>query len=282
MADVGMWFDRADEAIRTNAAQGTVTPVEAAPVLITLTGAAMPTGLRRSYTGSGQWRSSATALLATGRWLVKFRISSANADPAAINALLDRAIAAVTLPAEPVAGVTPIRALPPGTPIVRIVQPCTDTIRWRNASVVRSRDSGMLGALLMGALSQAPQEGEEDVTVGPPLSARPLCRDATELPDGAGGVYRVTGEPQQYWLTLSDNGLVASVGADELAGLIEERSLFAITLLDPQRTLSFPHFNRLPSPTQAWQMLNGTAPTGMVNYDPELGSDRTITISPPR
>lgn len=283
IADIGLWFDRADQVIRNNAALGTVSAVETGPTPITVAGGAVPTGLRRSYTGTGAWRTSATALIATGRWIVKFRVSSANADTVAINALLDAAIQSVALPAQAVAGATPIRPLPPGTPIVRVVEPCTDTVRWRNAATVCNRDTGMLGALLMGALAQSANDSSSDDdgdVSGPPLSARPLCRDATQLEGGIAGVYRVAGDDAQYWIAIGDNGAIASVGEDGLAGLVERRRLFSVTLLDPQRTLSFPHYSRLPAPAQAWRMLNSTAPTGMVNHDPEMGSDRTITISP--
>lgn len=283
IADIGLWFDRADQILRSNAALGTVTPVEASPLSITVAGSPVPNGLRRSYTGTGEWRTSATALVASGRWIVKFRVSSVDSDTAAINALLDAAIAAVALPSQPPAGATPVRPLPAGAPIVRVVEPCADTVRWRNANVVRNRDTGMLGALLMGALAQTAQEpaaDQEENLVGPPLSARPLCRDATQLEGGMASVYRIAGEEGQYWIAIGDNGAIASVGQDGLAGLVERRTLFAVTLLDPQRTLSFPHFNRLPAPPQAWRVLNTTAPTGMVAFDPELGTDRTITISP--
>jgi hypothetical protein len=140
--DVGIWFDRADWAIRQNPVWGNVTPSRPAPLTFAHGSATTASAMRQSYAASGQYRATATAIVPTGRWLVKVRASVRNGTVEEVDARLSAALAALRLDATRHGGVA-----------ARPILPCVTPVRWRNArQQPRTMDDALMGALL-GALA---------------------------------------------------------------------------------------------------------------------------------
>ena len=289
--DIGLWFDMAERVLRSNPTLADVTPTSAAPVLVTPAGLDVASGLRRSYTSSGPMHTTAMAMMPVGRWILKVRISSPNADAAAIDALMDAALASVRLPEGRVNGQA-----------ARVVMPCTAPVNWRRAralvpDLTTALLSGTLQMMLQGnpppddataaaaaagsvddaaeaaiaatggqaEAAGAPEDGE-DATRADHLSAD-VCRDATVLPD-IKQVYRSPADGARYWVAFSDSGhLIEVAPAFSLSGGDDQSE---IIYLSPQETLVFGRYNRLPTPEQVIDTLTHGRPAVGINYDPEI------------
>ncbi len=276
--DVGFWFDRAEQSLGANPMLAGLAPTEAEPRRFATAVSPTMSGLRQSYRSTGRWRATGTAIFPTGRWLVKVRASSSSLDSAAIDALLDAAIAAIRTPADAVAA-----------PEARIVSACPDTVRWRTARVVApSTEDALIGGVLSmmanniaaGRTDTASEEanaGEADAPLPAGLAAPTLCRDAVEAGDGK--VYRVPGDSERYWIGLGDSGdfvVVAPSASAALMGGDEDRR--SVTLVTPTRTLNYSGFNRLPAPSQVVQMVQRNRPISATGFDPEMEQTGRTTI----
>ena len=277
--DVGYWFDRAEMALATNPRlsgliAGSESPVAFAPVATSPAAA-----LRRSYSSSGQWVATGTAMVPTGRWLVKIRASSASRSIAQIDALIDAALAAITLPeTQTQAGAA------------RVIAPCTDVVRWRNARAVAPSMEDVLLASVMSMMVDekrtAEDNGEsrasEGTTAASGLADPALCRDTAAASPLT--VYRVPGNSDVYWLGINDAGDYAvvspAIGPQLMGGNRNQRS---VSLLTPTRTLHYSGFNRLPAPRQVAELLERGRPVSAVNFDPEMqqAGQNTVEIGVP-
>lgn len=274
--DVGFWFDRAEQALDANPMLSALAPTEGTARRFATAVSPTMSGLRQSYRSTGRWRATGTAIFPTGRWLVKVRASSSSLDAAAIDALLDAAIAAIRTPADA-----------PSALEARIVSACPDTVRWRTARVVApSIEDALIGGVLSMMANDAAQgrtdeasgegsAGEADAPVPAGLAAPTLCRDAAEAGDGT--VYRVPGDNQRYWIGIGDSGdfvVVAPSASAALMGGDEDRR--SVTLVTPTRTINYSGFNRLPAPSQVIQMVQRGRPISATGFDPEMEqADRT-------
>jgi hypothetical protein len=275
ITDLGLWFDRSEQVLSLNPRLGTATPIEAAPLPIMLGGSSDPIGLRRSYRGTGEWRSTATAMLQSGRWIIKIRASSSNPDIATVTRLVDSALTGITLPRTPRSGATALRAAP--MPI-RVVQPCTDTVRWSNATAPRDANRGMMSAAMLAITPLAPGQTAEAPADQVPIAATALCRDATQINGMPANVYRVPGNDQNYLLLIGDSGTTIDVRVitRQMEGQLVRLGM--VSVMENQRSLAFPPFDALPAPIQAIQLLQMRRPTGVLSFDPETTDERTLQI----
>jgi hypothetical protein len=262
-ADVGVWFDRAEQVLASNPMLRDIAPVETAPVAFAPPGGNVLSGLRRAYISSGEWRATATALYPTGRWLVKIRVSSSTRDANALSRLIDAAIAGITLHAS---AITP--------PPARIILPCATPVRWRTA---RAMQPSMMDALLGAAMISMAASGDLD-DADDPAEAAPrqpvallsptLCRDATPL--AMASAYRDPAVADAYWVALGDAGAVGRVGpAMTIEGVSDRNAAIDLSIATPTGGGTYAQFNRVPSPEQAYRLLTTGGPGVTISFDPE-------------
>lgn len=272
--DVGFWFDRSELALPANPMFAGLAPTTAEPVRFATSISPTMSSLRRSYSSTGRWRGTGTAVMPVGRWLVKIRASSAALDAAAIDRLIDSTIAAIRLPADATAA-----------PEARIIAACADSLRWREAQMVQPSMEDVLMASATLAIVAEAEPTEPDRPHG--LAQPDLCRDPIEA-DG-GTVYRSPGETGLYWIGYGDSGAFATVAPalslDELTDSPSRRgnARLSVTLATPTDSLVYPNFDRLPTPRQVTAMLNSRGPISRTSFDPEApeGNRPEIQITTP-
>ena len=99
-----LWFERTRIAMLDNVG----TFEDAAPRSFALGGPA-PNGLRAEFAPTGKaWKATSVALMQSGEWLIKARVTSTTLDRAGVAARMDRLLAAVRF-AKPVAAPLPLR-----------------------------------------------------------------------------------------------------------------------------------------------------------------------------
>lgn len=260
--DVGFWFDRAEIVLPLNPLLGSVAASTDQPIAFASSISPTPSALRRSYSSTGRWKATGTALIPAGRWLVKVRASSSSLDAAAIDRLIDAAIAAIRLPADAQA-----------SPAARVIMPCAESIVWQQATAIVPTDSSALEASL-GAVVTSGARGTAAVTDGFGLADPSLCRDATTLEFGS--VYRAPLDPKRYWIGYSDSGDVAVVGPASQSDTDVQAGLFVAT---PVESLLFPGFDSLPAPSQALAALTSGRSLASASFDPEAPSGEAVQFT---
>lgn len=94
-----LWFERTRTAMLDNVG-GFDTSKPPRP--ITVGGGAQPNGLRQEFPTFGKdWRATSFALVQSGEWLIKARVSSTTLEEAGVAARMDRLLAALTFAAAP-------------------------------------------------------------------------------------------------------------------------------------------------------------------------------------
>lgn len=267
--DVGLWFDRAEQVMMANTALGTVTPVSEGPTAFALPISPTASALRRVYSTGGEWRSTAIAIAPSGRWLLKLRVTSSALDAPGLEALVERAFAAIRLPADAVA-----------SPPARIVPACATPVQWRRARE-RSPDLAdsllaSMGIIVMNNAMRSEADTPEGEAVRPFGLALPdLCRDQADL--GTNAAYRSPSNDAVYWVVLGDSGPYAIIASPVLGDRAGDRSL---TVATPTDTLIFGKYNRAPSPEQVVETVTRTGPTAATGFDPEAEAARQPAATP--
>ncbi len=203
-------------------------------------------GLRIAYETGGQFKSTALAIAPLGEdWIVKFRVSSRTMSPPQLNALVDRAIAALNWPTK----------ASPHQAAVAMTACTTPTPELKKAKIVKQDGAmALFGALVGGAIAADDNQ---------PVTRVTYCRDL-----GASrqfGLYRAENDPQRYLLSLGDSGRAIFVGRDELSetvsgemkGKKKSGAIYAVRLVVPGSTTQYPSVDRLPPPDQALQIVSG-------------------------
>jgi hypothetical protein len=240
--DLPLWFDR---QVLTIMLPQTGAP---APVITGFTrpGASVASGLRAAMTDdehNTHMRSTAVAIapLAPG-WLVKIRMGSPRLDPAALNERLTAFAAALHWPAETA-----------GARVAVPIEPCPTPLQLREARIVRPEGSDVIMDSVLGTIR--PEPGEP---TGPPPV---FCREPGATVEW--GVYRADQSTDSYLIALYEAGLAIGVGdASGLSALLGQngRHRFSVTLYERGATSSYPSFNRLPPPVQAWTLVRRGQP----------------------
>lgn len=239
--DLPLWFDRALTMIMLPQA-GAPAPAVAG---FTRPGASVASGLRAAMTdneATTHMRSTALAVapLAPG-WLIKVRMGSARLDPAALNERLTAFVAALRWPAETA-----------GARAAVAIQPCPAPLQLREARIVRTDGANVIMDSLIGQLR--PEPGEP---VGPPPV---FCREPGATVER--GVYRPDRSTDRYLIALDETGLAIGVGDSGLSALLNpnSRPRFSVTLYERNATSTYPSFNRLPPPDQAYRLVREGRP----------------------
>lgn len=246
---VPIWFDRAQTQIQLRETYGGVTPATAEPVAFASPHANVPAALRQVYAPmKPPYRATGLAVLPVGEWLVAVRLSSVSLDPAALDAKLSEAIAALRWPDAPATAdgsAVPIRA-------------CADTQTYKKAKLLKPN---MMQALIggSGALAANDKDAKERKNAKPVI----WCRngEATAMY----GVYRADEAKTAYILAIGDSGRVATVGGG-IGSLLGEGG-YEVNFRDLDGSVStFPSVDRLPEPAQLLSLV--TSGSAISRFDP--------------
>lgn len=243
--DVAIWFDRSQTAIEARDVYGGATPVNAAPLAFAPPGATVASALRQVYSPHrAPYRATALAMIPTGDWLVAIRMSATTLDPAALDLAMSRIIGAIRWPSAPSAA-----------PAAMPVTPCTTTLRYTKAKLLKPSGSHMLLTLLGGAIASSHKADDK------PAPHQSWCRDAASAQDY--GVYRTDAMgDSSYALAILDAGRAVFVQRS-IAAQIGEGESYSVSLIDVDRsTVAFPSFDRLPQPAQVAELVFKGQPLG--------------------
>lgn len=255
--DLPLWFDRTVATIMLPQTAATPPAING----FTRPGASLASGLQATMTDNvSGMRSTAVAIapLAPG-WLIKIRMGSAQLEPAALGERLTAFVAALRWPAE-AAGA---RAAVP-------VEPCPTPLRLREARIVRTE---MADTLMDSIIST--MEPEPGQVRGPPPV---YCREPGATVER--GVYRPGHSTSSYLIALNDAGLAIGVGdASGISQLLGQgnRRRFSVTFYDRESASTYPSFDRLPPPEQAFRLVREGRPLSTSS-----GNNTTITTGPER
>ena len=239
-----LWFDRSETIINTRDIYGNAVP--AGPLaLFALPGSNVQTGMRRSYKPQGgRYAGTGVALVPFGEWMISIRISSTKLDPAAVDALLIKSIAAIGWPSGATA------------PAAVAIEPCPSPLTFGKAERLKSNGgSALFGGLMAGA-------GDKKMPVPD------YCRE------GAGdlhvGIYRFVGTDSGYTIAFNDAGRVVTV----LPDMLGKKSEFGVTLLDLDSISTYPGYKGLPAPNDVVTMVTSIAPVSTT-----VRGSNTVTIN---
>lgn len=251
---VPIWFDRAVTTLSNHDIYGGVTPV-AAPQAFARPGDSVADSLRETFVpAKSDYKATALVVIPVNNWLVSVRISGKTIAPVALDELLTRFIAGLRFAA-------PVTAGPAAVPVAA----CVTHLAFKHAKLEKPDMTDMiLGAAL------ATMTPDDVKKVGGTVSPPPVwCRDSTDGNDYA--VYRQDDDRPDYTMALGDAGRTISAWPS-LDAQINNKTGFAVSFHDLDKTLAYPGYGALPEPAQVFDMIKHQKPIS-------AGADKTITIS---
>jgi hypothetical protein len=264
--DVGMLFSESRNSLEMRKqVYGEVTAL--APVAsFTPPGQGSASGLRITYSTTGAYPTTALAIAPLGRdWVVKFRVSSKTKTAAELDATLTEAINMLGWPEDKA-----------GHPVAAETSDCPTVLPFFEKAK-RVKDDGasaILNAALFGLVSEKAEEADEAAT-----EKSSYCRDRSvpfEL-----GIYRPDAATDRYLVSLGDSGRALFVEPDIAAALLDDnkkgKTTYTVRFVGPGSVAIFPAHDRMPSPQQAFEILNSMAPVSTTGRSKE---DKTVTIGP--
>lgn len=152
-----LWFERTRVAMIDN-----VGSLDDAPPRAFALGGPVPNGLRAEFAPTGKaWKATSVALVQSGEWLLKARVTSTTLDRAGVAARMDRLLAAIRF-AKPVGKPLPLRA------------PAACAAPTTQSGTPRSDDKIRAAGTVMGVVAMADARGMESGLSGKPDD---WCRD---------------------------------------------------------------------------------------------------------
>lgn len=243
---VPLWFDRARYLIKESGRYG--KPEAGGITSVTPKGHANASGLMESFSTNGQFRSTALAIFPVKDFYAKIRASSTALDRDKLGMLMAQVLAEFDGPKDRDSmAAAPIADCPTALPV-------RDAARLVKAS----EEDRMMAALLGGIASQVAAK-EDKKEKDPPVT---YCREpvASRVEYG---IYRQAGSDNRYMLATYDNGRAIFVGPDELGALVAEGNKpprYGVTFYNMDRVDTFPQFEKLPTPEQAYELVNKGQP----------------------
>jgi hypothetical protein len=245
--DVGVLFAEAQKPLEGRVSYyGAATPI-APPLAFSPPGDAVMSGLKIFYNTTGQYRSTALAIVAVGEeWIVKFRLSSKDKTPADLQRLLTQSIAAIAWP----------KAVPHG--VASLPSVCAKSLSaMPEVKPVRGNTitTGLLGSII-GLLP--PASTADDPATG--TKGVRYCRDmSASIPFS---VYRPDGAEDRYIISLGDSGRAVFVEPDLDDAILsksktkaKQSPAYSIRMVVPGQSISFqPHRGFVP-PKQALRIV---------------------------
>lgn len=246
-----VWFNQIDAVMHSEGtAQRLGGTLDAGPIISAFAppGQKRKTALRSAYAVTGnRIKSSGSAVIPAGDWLVTIRMSSANLDKAGVDAALAEAVAALSIP-------SPKREVEPAVPIT----PCAAAMPLKPAKRAKADMTDSLFGGLMSGLATSEEAKPEDGKQAEETKPIVWCRDSSST--SVYGVYRDTaGDDAGYFMALGDAGLAADV-SPSLAGLISKKKRIAVSLHMLDRNFSFAPFTDVPTPVQVFDVIQHDQP----------------------
>lgn len=255
-----LWFDRARTAIETRDRFPNAASAPGRLSTFVPPSGRNESGLKIVYDRPGpEWRSTGLAVVPAGAWLAVIRLSSQTLDILALQHLLNTMIAATSWPkvVAEASAASPIEA-------------CAAPLTFDSATLVPQSGADKLSDALSpdietGLLSA----GIKDGRLG---SAQPVyCREGAATADYS--VYRPDRAEDRYVIALSDAGRVVSVKPQfRLDG---HKAVITVSYMDLASRSLYQSFDRLPSPQQVFDLLNGSQPIATVT----IGADGATSIN---
>lgn len=228
--------------------------------------------MRVMYDASGSphdFKSTGLALLLVNDWYVKVRASSKTLGAAALDMLVDRALADIRWPSNIASA-----------PAAVAIGPCANKLTFaQNAKpATHSKEqrmrSALLGSLTESVIADQIKKGKSEPGA--------WCRDESSSP--LLGVYRNGPSLKHYMLGLADSGRAISHGEDQMGALLrknnneEARPEFNVTLHVPDRRINFAPLDGLSPPDQLYNYIEkATAISSMGTWGKD---DKKLNISP--
>ncbi|GHC93446.1 hypothetical protein [Novosphingobium pokkalii] len=257
-----LWADRLSQVMGMTVQRLGGTPAGTPRLTVfTPTGHASASAMRVVQGAQGgALLATGAVVIPAGAWLVTMRMSSRKLDPAALDAQLAAAAAALRVPA-------PAKALPAAVPIA----PCSDALSLPQAERAApwDRHAILTGALLAATRNQTePPKGKLPIGPDPRLSL--LCRDPASRVER--GLYRLPEDKQRYIIALGDAGVIIEAGPSVLAQIFKQPAMFDVTLSVFDKTAIYPPYASLPTPDQAMSALANVKP------EAEVSDDKNVVI----
>lgn len=205
--------------------------------------------------------STGLAIFMHDGWLVKLRMSSHSLTPSALRPRIAQLIAALDLP-----GVEQQR------PVFRTMEDCPDNLAFKREAKMLRLDT--VGSLLFGTIFSAAKEEEPIKRTAPNVACREGLTDSY-------GVYRFDEADDSYAVAFGDAGISASINKFDASGLFKPSKGFVVQLSDGVTLSVYPPFDRLPTPAQAYSILDQIRPQVTVDVRPGGDGGSTINVSVP-
>ena len=261
-----LWFDVAATMIATNSKFGEPQH-QGDPIVFTLPGSPIASGLRQSFTITKIGRSSGVALVAIGEWVVKLRMTSPNLDPAQLDTAIAQFMDALDWP----------RKLPPliaASPLTRCPQPIAFGPR---ATKMKADGAAVLLGAMRGSLAT---EARSKAKV---LKHPALCIHGDRI-GGRLPVYQKEGGEGGYLIPLGDSGELLEIGKDWLAGILlgeaaqdDGATPWSVTVMKLDKWVQYPSYDAMPPPTQAVEIVQSENPLSTTSV---YGKGNMISLSP--
>jgi hypothetical protein len=241
IADVPLWFDRAQTTLVASEQFKNNIVALGEPVAFAAAGSSSASSLRQTYAVQrGPFRSTGVVAVPLGDWIVTVRMSSEKLAAEALDARLQQFIAAIRWPA---AGAP--------APVAVRIKACTKSLSYANKAKVLASDVDDVRLSRAAATNYARQERGE-IT----WPSQTWCRDGEATAQF--GVYRFNLNMPGYALAIGDSGRVINVMIS-LSVLRGEIGRYSVIFTDVDGTVSsYASFRGIPRPEQAFEMvMNG-------------------------
>ena len=259
--NVPVWFDRARTIINL-VPEKYGTPISTGARPFTPRGQRATAGLMEIFTVSGKdFRSTGVMVLPVNGFYAKVRASSNTRDAAGLEQLMLAAVNAMNW----TSGWQEVAAAP--------VADCPSPLPPRAPAkmAAASSDDEMMSALIGGLVSQSVSL---DAKKAVPIA---YCRERSpaQIPYG---VYRPVGSANGFLLALVDSGRTISVGSSLITQILAEQkkpNRVSVSHVEMEATSTFPDFETLPLPGQAFQLVQNGNPLSVAST---WGDKRDVQI----
>lgn len=276
MPDPALWFDISSWYLQRSPLLGGVGN-GAAPTAFQMGAGSNTSALRQSYAlASNNAGNTGLAIVPSGRWIVKLRMTSRTLPPAALDQAMRDFLYGLSWPSSG-----------PGKDTVPIGT-CSRSLTNERAEELEQPSAVILVGATLASMAEKP---EGDAPTEPPAH---LCRDDIrsnagrpfyQLDDGATGYLQPLGDNGTLLVVRNDPtsaALIAELaGGDksenrELSGQKDDdkkaaaddrrKGFFRITLMTPEQWAQYPAFGSLPSIEQTTDVVENRRPLSITSF----------------
>ena len=263
LEDLRVWADRATTVMLSNPQLGTVDIDGIEMGNFTPPGGGGPDSgflLVAPLEGKGL-ASTGVAIFMHDGWLVKLRMSSNSLTPSVLRPRIEQMIAALDLP-----------GVEQQLPVFRTMEDCPDSLAFKREAKMLRLD--MMGSLLFGTIFSTAKEKRPIKRTVPKVACREGLTDSY-------AVYRFDEADDSYAVAFDDAGISASINKFDASGFFEPSKGYVVQLSDGVALSVYPPFDGLPTPAQAFSILNQIGPQVTLDVRPGGDGGSTINVSMP-